>query len=63
MKAINKEEVQYAIELIEQAQDILLQATINTEHERHFRAYGCYGIEQALGNGNSYNASLYDLLD
>ena len=51
-----------AIELVQQAQDLIDEAVDGTSQEAHFLAYGRYGFDQLLGNGNPYDKGLYDLL-
>lgn len=57
-------------ELIEQAQELIIeaaqlldQAVKGTSNEANFNAYGKYGINQLLGNGNPYDNSLDTLLE
>ena len=47
-----------AIELIEEAMEKADLALSGTPLQSHYDAYGRYGIDQALGNGNPYDTSL-----
>lgn len=53
--------VEAAIELVEQAQELVDNAVEGTDMENNYRAYGRYGLDQLLGNGNSYDGSLMSL--
>ena len=57
------EEIERAIEMVDQARHIVETALDGTSDEAHFNAYGGYGFSQLLGNGNRYDRSLYDLID
>ena len=50
-----------ALELIEQAQELVDEAVSDTNDENHYLAYGRYGFDQLLGNGNPYDSSLHSL--
>ena len=59
-----KNQLQNAIDQVSEAQDqveeIMEQVGINTAN---FYAYGKYGFDQLLGNGNPYNSSLYTIMN
>ena len=57
------DEIERAIEMVDQARSIVDQAVYGTYAEAHFDAYGGYGFDQLLGNGNPYDRSLRDLID
>ncbi len=69
MKTILTEEqiemIGEAIQLIEEARAIVDNALEGaTRHMKsHYRAYGCYGFDQLLGNGNPYDSSLFSLME
>jgi len=48
--------------MIIQAQELIENAIQGTPDENHFSAYGKYGLDQLLGNGNPHDSSLYDLI-
>lgn len=52
-----------AVELIVEAQTIVDQALRGTPSWNHYTAYGRYGFNQLLGNGNPYDSSLISILD
>ena len=58
-----KDAIRQAIDLIMEAQDLVNEAVNGTRQEAHFRAYGQYGLQQLLGNGNPYDSSLESLLE
>ena len=58
LNAINK-----AQELIYQAQELLDDAVQDTEQKAEYEAYGRYGIDQLLGNGNPYDKGIQSLID
>lgn len=59
-----KNQLQNAIDLVAEAQDhveeVMEQAGISTAH---FKAYGKYGFNELLGNGNPYDSSLWTIMD
>jgi hypothetical protein len=57
------ENIQQAIEMIEEAKAIIEDSIRGTDEWNHFQAYQAYGLDQALGNGNRYDSSLFDLLE
>ena len=52
-----------AQELIFQAQELIDDAIKGTEQQPHYEAYGRYGIDQLLCNGNPYDKGIQDLID
>lgn len=50
-----------AIHKIEIAQSMVYDAIADTGLTANFEAYGSYGIDTALGNGNPYDSSLQTL--
>ena len=52
-----------ATELVQQAQQEIDCALRGTNLVCGFEAYGRYGIDQLLGNGNPYDKSVYSLMD
>jgi len=62
----NEERVQMiaeAIELVEQAMQMVDEAIAGTGEESRYDAYGKYGFNQLLGNGNPYDNSLQTLMN
>lgn len=57
------ETIEEAQELIIQAQQMVDQAISGTQLENHYEAYGKYGFNTLLGNGNPHDSSLYTLLE
>tara|TARA_R110000822_G_scaffold37245_1_gene104394 strand:- start:516 stop:788 length:273 start_codon:yes stop_codon:yes gene_type:complete len=52
-----------AIQLIAEARDLVYQALEGSREDfKHFEAYGSYGLDQAVGEGNPYDSSLHSLL-
>ena len=58
-----KELLLEALELVQQAQEMVDEAVAGTSKEAHYEAYGRYGFDQLLGNGNPYDSSLESLLE
>jgi len=52
-----------AAQLVAQAQEEIDCALRGTDLVCGFEAYGRYGIDQLLGNGNPYDKSVYSLMD
>jgi len=52
-----------AMDRIEEAQDLVDSALAGTELENHYEAYGRYGFDQLLGNGNPHDGSLPKLIE
>ena len=55
-------EVEVAIDLVVEAQGIIDGVVEGTSLEGNYRAYGRYGFDRLLGNGNPYDESLESLL-
>lgn len=61
MKKLEKiEALEQALELIEQAQD-LVDSVMGDD--AHYLSYGRYGFDQLMGNGNPYDYSIPKLID
>lgn len=58
-----KQKVEKAMELIEQAKELVDEAIEGLEAENHYYAYGRYGIDTALGNGNPHDGSLPKIIN
>ena len=56
-------QLEQAQELIIEAQTIIDEATDGMSAECHYKAYGRYGIDQLMGNGNPYDSSIQSLID
>ena len=56
-------QLEQAQELIIEAQTIIDEATEGMSAECHYKAYGRYGIDQLMGNGNPYDSSIQTLID
>ena len=52
-----------AISLIEEAQQLVDDAIADTGNKANYEAYGKYGFDQLLGNGNPYDSSLFSLIE
>ena len=61
IKRIN--DIEEAMELIVQAQELVDNAINNTEQQNHYESYGKYGFNQLLGNGNPYDFGLPKLIE
>lgn len=57
------EKLQEAIELIDEARELVKDALQGTPDYEHCKAYGFYGLDQALGNGNKYDCSIYQVME
>ena len=55
--------VQEAQELIIEAQNLVNEAIEYSILKHHFDAYGGYGFDQLLGNGNPHDSSLQTIID
>ena len=62
-KRIDRERLQAVIENLEEMQGQLDDIIGGTSMENHFKAYGRYGLNQLLGNGNPYDNSLFTLIE
>jgi len=64
---MNKEEyideIERAIEMVDQARHIVDMAINNMSIRANYEAYGKYGFDQLLSNGNPYDKGLQDLID
>jgi hypothetical protein len=52
-----------AKEMVEQAMMLVNEAVADTPEESSYDAYGKYGFDQLLGNGNPYDSGLHTLID
>ena len=60
------DEIERAIEMVDQARHIVDMAIDNVNGhflKANYEAYGKYGFDQLLGDGNRFDASLQDLID
>ena len=57
------QELQKAMQMIEELQDKIDHALQFNEDLCHYEAYGRYGIDQLLGNGNRYDGSIPKLIE
>ena len=57
------EEIERAIEMVDQARHIVDMAVDSMSIRANYEAYGKYGFDQLLGDGNRYDRSLQDLID
>jgi len=57
------DEIERAIEMVDQARYIVDMAMIGRTMESNYEAYGKYGFDQLLGTGNPYDYSLQTLID
>jgi len=57
------DEIERAIEMVDQARYIVDTAMIGRAMESNYEAYGKYGFDQLLGTGNPYDYSLQTLID
>jgi hypothetical protein len=53
-------DIMYELEMLKEELDGLVEGT---ENEAHYKAYGRYGFDQLLGNGNPYDESLQTIID
>jgi len=58
-----RELVEQALELVAEAQSLVDAAVEGTSEQAHYEAYGSYGFDTLLGNGNPYDSSLNTLLE
>jgi len=56
-----KAALEEAIELIEQAQELVDGVVKGMEIENNYMGYGRYGFDQLLGNGNQYDGNLFKI--
>lgn len=57
------EQIQQAIEMIEEAQQLVDEAVSGTGDQIRFEAFGRFGFDQLLGNGNQFDEGLHSLLE
>ncbi len=62
-KEVRISKIQEAIEMIEEAMSMVDDAVAGIGIENNYLAYGKYGFDQLLGNGNPYDSSLQTLID
>ena len=58
-----KDELNEAIALVEEAKAKVDAAAKQAGCYSHYTAYGRYGFDTLLGNGNRYDASLFDMMN
>ena len=54
--------IQEAIRLVEEACQLVDSVMDDSSGKSRYEAYGKYGFNQLLGNGNPYDNSLFDLI-
>ena len=54
--------IEEAMDMIMEAQNLVDAAVDDTNIKSNYTAYGKYGFNQLLGNGNPYDSSLYSLI-
>ena len=52
-----------AMELIEEAQALVDEVANEAMQTVHYEAYGKYGFDQLLGNGNPYDMSIPKMIE
>ena len=57
------DEINKAIEMVEEAKYMVDMAVQDMNIRYNYEAYGRYGFDQLLGNGNPYDSSLFSLID
>lgn len=69
MKTLTRDLIREKLEKLEQAQDLIMEAkdlieeALLPSQKAHFEAYGKYGIDQLLGNGNPYDQGIQNLME
>jgi len=58
----NKNKITLAEDLLIEALQLCEEVAEDSGNMSHFNAYGKYGFDQLLGNGNKYDSSIFDLL-
>lgn len=58
-----RELVEQALELVAEAQSLVDAAVDGTSEQARYEAYGRFGFDTLLGNGNPYDDSLNTLLE
>ena len=56
-------EIERAISLVEEASYAVDMVVQGMRIQANYEAYGRYGFDQLLGNGNPYDSSLQSLID
>ena len=54
--------LEHAINLIIEAKELVDDVVADTDQEAHYEAYGKYGFDQLLNDGNPHDSSLADLV-
>ena len=57
------DEIERAIEMVDQARHIVDMTVDGMSIRANYEAYGKYGFDQLLGDGNPYDNSLQTLID
>ena len=57
------DEIERAISLVEEASYAVDMVVQGMRIQANYEAYGRYGFDQLLGNGNPYDSSLQGLID
>tara|TARA_R110002050_G_scaffold160718_1_gene290126 strand:+ start:20256 stop:20477 length:222 start_codon:yes stop_codon:yes gene_type:complete len=57
------EQLENAQQMIYEAQTIIDEQVEGMSAEQHYKAYGRYGIDQLMGNGNPYDSSIQSLIE
>ena len=57
------DEIERAIEMVDQARHIVDVTVDGMSIQANYEAYGKYGFDQLLGDGNPYDNSLQTLID
>lgn len=63
VKKIDKDAIENAMQMVEEAKELVEQAVEGTSIYPNYRAYGRYGFDQLMSNGNPYDSGLQDLID
>tara|TARA_Y100000034_G_C6757785_1_gene337278 strand:+ start:269 stop:487 length:219 start_codon:yes stop_codon:yes gene_type:complete len=58
-KAIKIEVLNEAIELVQEARQLVDSVMDDSPNKSHYESYGKYGFDQLLGNGNPYDSSIF----
>lgn len=59
----NKSKITLAEDLLIEALQLCQEVAEENNMTSHFNAYGKYGFDQLLGNGNKFDSSIFDLLE
>ena len=57
------EQLEQAIDLIQEANEIVDEVMEDSSNGAHYKAYGKYGFNQLLGLGNPYDGSLQKIIN